>query len=86
MGKRVFFVFLWLIIPFLLLSAGNERLTDDDAGQLLYSNYSDNGIMKGGVLVLQKVIREKTVPISWSAHRSGETDQFAISSRKTAQN
>ena len=59
MGKRVFFVFLWLIIPFLQLSAGNERLTDDDAGQLLYSNYSDNGIMKGGVLVLQKVIRKK---------------------------
>jgi len=48
---QLFFSFFWL-------SAADEFLTVDDAGQLLYAEYSDGKTIKRDIVVFQKAIRE----------------------------
>ena len=47
---------MWLIFSFFRLSAADEFLTVDDAGQLLYAEYSDGQTIKRDIVVFQKVI------------------------------
>ena len=56
MRHKVIFCIICLLFSFIRLSSADEFLTVDDAGQLLYAEYSDGTTIKRDIVVFQKVI------------------------------
>ena len=56
MRHKVIFCIMLLFFSFFRLSAANEFLTVDDAGQLLYAEYSEGKTIKRDIVVFQKMI------------------------------
>ena len=81
MRHKVISCIMCLFFSFFRLSAADEFLTVDDAGQLLYTEYSDGETIKRDIVVFQKVICKNDGTNLWSALHTMGAAQFVMSNR-----